>query len=378
MTKTDRAGPGDGDQQRAAYGKADLLDSPPEEAFDRVTRLVARLLDVPVSLVTILDEDRQFFKGEIGLPEPWHSARQTPLSHSFCQHVVRTGAPLVIDDARADPLVCDNLAIRDLGVEAYLGYPLRQADGKVIGSLCAIDSRVHIWSQTDRSILADLAGIVETELFLRNEIRRREAAEVARTLLMREMEHRVKNSFAKVQAIVSLSLREGGDAAVIRKSVTQRIAALARTQSLLTDVGARGTTVGDILANELSHYEATGALVCDSGRLDISGEPVPVTEEEAASIGMVAHELATNAAKYGAIAKGGSIAVSWQATATASGRRLRLEWRETGIAIEEEPSRTGFGSTLLETLVVRQHGGSIDRAWLPSGLVLVAELDLVG
>lgn len=364
-----------GEVEPAPYGAEDLLDTPPEDAFDRVTKLVARLLRTPVALVTILDRDRQFFKGEVGLPEPWHSRRETPLTHSFCQHVVATEAPLVVEDARSHPLVCNNLAIEDLGVEAYLGHPIRRADGVVIGSLCAIDVLPRIWTGEESELLADLAGIIETELALRDEIRRREEAEAARILLMREMEHRVKNSFAKVQAIVSLTLRGQGDAGTMRDAVIERIAALARTQSLLADAGSNGTTVGEILANELGHYDE-GGKGTRTRRLKFDGETVRLSDEEAVAIGMVVHELGTNAAKYGAIAKGGFLHVAWRETAAETGRRLRLEWRETGISIAGRPVTRGFGSKLLETLVVRQHNGSITRDWPGTGLVLVAELDL--
>src|ERR671914_144008 len=91
-----------------------LLDTPSEEAFDRLTRLVTRILGVPVALVTLVDGDRQFFKSCVGLPEPWATRRETPLSHSFCQYTVTTGEPLVIDDARKDERLLDNLAIRDM------------------------------------------------------------------------------------------------------------------------------------------------------------------------------------------------------------------------------------------------------------------------
>src|SRR4051794_15869823 len=100
-----------------------LLDSEPEEAFDRLTRVATRALRVPVALVSLVDEDRQFFKSCIGLPEPWVSRRGTPLSHSFCQQAVESAEPLTIEDAREHALVRDNPAIRDLDVIAYAGFP---------------------------------------------------------------------------------------------------------------------------------------------------------------------------------------------------------------------------------------------------------------
>jgi GAF domain-containing protein len=99
----------------AALRRTNLLDTPAEEAFDRLARLATRLLDAPVALVSLVNADRQFFKAAIGLAEPWLSARQTPVSHSFCQHLLVSGGPLVIDDARLDPRVRDNPAIVELG-----------------------------------------------------------------------------------------------------------------------------------------------------------------------------------------------------------------------------------------------------------------------
>ena len=113
---------------------ARLLDSPPEEAFDRLTRLAARLLGAPVALVTLADDNRVFFKSALGLPEPWASRRGTPLSYSFCRHVIASGAPLVVEDARRHPVVRTNPAIRELSWIAYAGVPLTVSDGSTAES----------------------------------------------------------------------------------------------------------------------------------------------------------------------------------------------------------------------------------------------------
>src|ERR1039458_3975772 len=146
-------------ERLAALRDTALLEGEPDDAFARLNRLAVELLGVPGSLVSLFDEGRQFFAGQVGLPEPGAAFRETPLSHSFCQHVVNSGEPLVIDDARSDPLVSDNLAIRDLGVVAYAGMPLRMRDGNVLGSFCAIDGRPRHWSERDLRILGDLASM---------------------------------------------------------------------------------------------------------------------------------------------------------------------------------------------------------------------------
>ena len=142
-------------------------DTPAEESFDRLTRLAARLLQAPAALVSLVDADRQFFKSCVGLPEPWQSRRQTPLSHSFCKHVVASGRPLVVDDARHHPLVKDNPAVADLGMIAYAGIPLRLASGHVLGSFCAIDTAPRRWTPDEVETLTTLAAAASTELELR-------------------------------------------------------------------------------------------------------------------------------------------------------------------------------------------------------------------
>lgn len=133
-------------------------------AFDHYARLVQRLLGVPTSLVTIVEEHRQVFPGAAGLAEPYQSERQTPLSHSFCQHVVRDAAPMVVADARKVERLADNPAIPDLDVIAYAGWPLVDRDGRVVGSVCAIDSGPREWSNEDVAILEELAEACSAEL----------------------------------------------------------------------------------------------------------------------------------------------------------------------------------------------------------------------
>jgi len=92
-----------------------LLDSVAEASFDRVTQMAAQVLGAPICLMSLVDDRRQFFKSLVGLGGSVGEARQTPLTHSFCQHVVTSGTALVVDDAPVHPQVCDILAIRDLG-----------------------------------------------------------------------------------------------------------------------------------------------------------------------------------------------------------------------------------------------------------------------
>ena len=141
-----------------------LLDSDDKPSFDRLARIAARVLNAPVALVSLMDADRQFFKSCLGMPEPWATQRGTPLSHSFCQHAVASREPLVVDDAREHELLRDNPAIRDIGVIAYAGIPLIDADGHALGTLCVIDHRPRHWTTDQVQLLSDLAASVVTEI----------------------------------------------------------------------------------------------------------------------------------------------------------------------------------------------------------------------
>ncbi len=152
----------------AALRRTSLLDTPPEEAFDRLTRLATTVLRVPVALVSLVDGERQFFKSCVGLPEPLASLRQTPLKHSFCKHAVASGEPFLVSDARQNPLVSDNPSISELGVIAYAGIPLTTTEGFTLGTFCVVDSVPHEWTEEEIEILRCLAAAVMTEIGTRN------------------------------------------------------------------------------------------------------------------------------------------------------------------------------------------------------------------
>ncbi len=147
----------------AALAETGLLDGTPEAAFDRVTRLVAEVLHVPVALFTLVTEDHQVFKSSVGVGD----VRSTPLSHSFCKHVVESGAPLEVVDARVHEKVRDNPAIEAFGIVSYLGIPLTTSDGERLGALCAIDHEPRQWTGRDQGVLEDLAGTAMAEVELR-------------------------------------------------------------------------------------------------------------------------------------------------------------------------------------------------------------------
>ncbi len=216
-----------------------------EDTFDRASRLASRALGTSVALVSIVTDDRQVFAGLHGLGEPWATTRQTPLTHSFCQHVVTSQRPMVVHDARQDDRVRDNLAIPDLGVVAYLGLPLYGPGEEVVGSFCAIDSQPRTWTPEDIDVLADAALGVQRELDLRATIRDLNEARRERDNLVQALAHDIRSPLTTVMAGAEMLGREdiGGEhrravsQAVTRQS--QRLAAMA-----LRLLGQEGTEGG--------------------------------------------------------------------------------------------------------------------------------------
>lgn len=138
----------------------DVLDSLAEDRFDRLTRMAKRMFNVPIALVSLVDENRQWFKSCIGL-----GISETPRDISFCGHAVLGNEIFVIPDAAKDERFADNpLVLNEPGIRFYAGCPLKVMNGSKIGTLCIIDRVPRVFSQEDAGLLRGLAGMVEKEL----------------------------------------------------------------------------------------------------------------------------------------------------------------------------------------------------------------------
>jgi DNA-binding CsgD family transcriptional regulator len=252
-------------ERLAAVQRTELLDTLPELEFDRVTRLACRLLGTEVALLSLIDADRQFFKSSCGLPEPWASARQTPLSHSFCQHVVASENYLVIEDARAEPLVANNPAVFELGVIAYLGVPVLAPNGRILGSFCAIAPKPRAWSKDDIALMQDLSGIVESEIALRENARRILTLAQDNALLAREHHRRVKNTLSKRHMEVLRLLGEGKTNKEIAKALCRSPNTIKlHVSAILRLLKLRSRTQAALFASSV-YKETEGAIDLRSG-----------------------------------------------------------------------------------------------------------------
>jgi PAS domain S-box-containing protein len=140
----------------AAVRATGLLDSPAEDELDRLTRLAAKLTGAPVTFISLVDEDRDFYKSCFGFPEPLSTERQIG-GTTFCHYALVSNGPLVINDTLAHPIYRNVPTVESLGVRAYVGVPLITSAGQAIGSFCALDFQPRAWTELDVEVLVELA-----------------------------------------------------------------------------------------------------------------------------------------------------------------------------------------------------------------------------
>jgi GAF domain-containing protein len=152
--------PADEERRLIALHQSGVLDTEPEERFDRYTRIAAALFDVPIALVSLVDRDRQWFKSRWGL-----DASQTDRDRAFCAHVILGNDVMQVPDALADDRFADNpLVTREPRVRFYAGAPLSLGDGSPVGTLCVADHRARNLDAGQLQLLSDLSKLVEREL----------------------------------------------------------------------------------------------------------------------------------------------------------------------------------------------------------------------
>lgn len=194
-----------------------LLDSPRLQSLDRICELAQELTGAEAALISLIDEDRQFFLSHTGLPNPSPEERSTSLELSFCRHILTTGKPLEIDDATLDERVKDCQAL--VNVQAYLGYPI-VAQGQILGTFCIIRPVAHKWTQPERRIVCHSAEMVSIQIELRMELNRsyrlkRELEQSNRELkeFAQIAAHDLKEPLRGVNGCLQIAVNQLGDSA---------------------------------------------------------------------------------------------------------------------------------------------------------------------
>jgi two-component sensor histidine kinase len=196
----------------------------------------------------------------------------------------------------------------------------------------------------------------------------RAAAEQHRTLVLREMNHRIKNILAAVQAVANQTFKDQATPQSLQ-SFGSRLTAMAAAHDLLLSENWESVDIGETLAAALDPFDR-------EHRFSLDGPPLRITSKAALALSMAVHELCTNAAKYGALSQpGGRVAVHWWTDGTGEARRFRLSWIESGGPPVTAPDRRGFGTRLIQTALAGEFDGEIDLSYPESGVRFSLDAD---
>ena len=279
---------------------------------------------------------------------------------------MRAGRETVVGDVAVDPRTADAAAAgayAALNVGAYVTFPLIKA-GRLVSYFYVAQDAPRIWTDEDVALIGEIADLTWAAAERARSDAALTQAEETEQLLMREIDHRAKNVLAVVQSLAHLT--PFVDKTQYVAALSGRIGSLARSHSLLSSNRWSGARLDVLLQQELEPYGAE-----TDGRVAIAGPPVLIQAEAAQSLGLVIHELATNAGKYGALSTpAGALELGWRWEA----ERLVLTWRETGGPLTSAPTRQGFGATLIAN-AGRQVGATIQQDWPPEGLLCQITLE---
>ena len=255
---------------------------------------------------------------------------------SACAAAMRSGERVIVEDVTPSDIFAgqpSQQVLLDAGVRAVISVPLTSSGGNLLGMLSTHFGQPH--RPSDRELrLIDLLGRQTADY-----LQRKRAEETERTLV-HEIQHRSNNLLAVIQAIANQSLAGDGSLPQAKKAFEARLYALARVNRQLSTSNWSGMNLGEIVRLELEPF---------AGRAIIEGSNVVLGPRDAQSFSLALHELATNAAKYGALSSaGGKVGASWTIHIDGSGKLLKFRWQESGGPPVAAPTRRGFGTSLVK------------------------------
>lgn len=340
----------------AAVRRYDILDTPPDGIFDRITAIAARLFSVPISIISLVDEDRIWFKSRHGV-----DVEEIGRDPGLCASAILQADPWILNDARADPRSLANpLVAGEFGLRFYVGVPLRTNDGFNLGTLCVIDREPRTVTDEQIANLRDLASTVVDQMELRlsalQTVSKLSQALRRSELMAKEIDHRVMNSLQLVSSMLVLQSRglEDTEASIQLAIAANRIAAIARAhQHIFLGESVETADSSDYLQRlcaDLSRVlssEGHASILVDAIRVELPTVQV-------GPLGLILNELVTNAAKHG----NGQVVVSFKRVPSGD-YCLSVSDDGADLAKDFDPTQTnGLGMRVVRSLA-GQLGGQL-------------------
>ncbi|WP_375754405.1 ATP-binding protein [Corallococcus exercitus] len=321
-----------------------LMDTPQEEAFDRLARLAAQLLNVPLTIMSLVDAERQFFKADFGLPSPFRETRTLPIDASLCRYTLE-GDPIISSNAPADPFLKFHPSTGPWGIVALIVLPLINPDGHVLGTFCCIQPTVREWSSQDLTVMKELTASIMTEVNLRDQIQKLKTEQNLRDTFVAALTHDLRTPLTAAKMSAQLLGRRHADLPNVQSSVSRVTSSLDRAERMIQNLldanrikaGKRvGLELGEcdlhtVVAQTLDELAAVYPerfVLRAQGAFKMRADPLALRR--------IVENLASNAAKYGA--PGTPIEVQLDR----SGSQVMLQVRNQGTPIAASELQTIF------------------------------------
>lgn len=345
----------------AAVRSYDILDTPPDGSFDRITAIAADLFDVPIAIVSLVDHDRIWFKSHHGL-----DVQQIDRGPGLCASAILQDEPWVLTDAKTDVRSLTNpLVAGDFGLRFYVGVPLRTRDGFNLGTLCVIGKEPRTVSERQLARLKNLAAMVMDQMELRlsarnaidelsKAIEEKDAALRTAEMMAKEIDHRVMNSLQLISGLLRLHSRELGksDAANELGIAAQRVNTIAKIhQHIYLGDGIEYGECKSYLERLCDDLSAMLRSVKREGII-VSAVEARVSTAQIVSIGLIVNELVINSLKHGK----GRVTVSFEGSES-NGYALSVSDEGSGVPEGFDPAEAkGLGMKVVAVQVQQLKG----------------------
>lgn len=333
-----------------SYG---ILDTEREKDFDDIVRIASAICGAPISVVNLIDAERQWFKAEVGL-----GVRETPLATSLCSHAILEDDYVEIPDTLSDVRMADNpLCIGDAGLRFYAGALLKSPKGLPLGTLCVLDYTPRELNPLQRDAIRLLARQVMAQMETRKALQ-------AEKILRQEVDHRVKNSLQALSSFVNIQARYAGSEEVktALSAVQNRIDAVSAVHDLLYRVDAGASIdAARYMDNLRDHF---GKMAPANITVDVSADPAVISSRQAAALGTLINEFVSNSIKHGfPQGRTGEISITLKNTG-ASG--IEVVCSDNGVGIPDDSGTPGLGLRIIE-VVCAELGGEREVATSSAG-----------
>ncbi|MEA9356970.1 GAF domain-containing sensor histidine kinase [Bacteriovorax sp. PP10] len=284
-----------------------LMDSPTEIAFDRLANLAARILKVPLTIVSFVSDKKQFFKAGHGLPAPYDVIREVPIDGSICRYTLQ-GEPIISNDASTDPLLKFHPATKPWGIGAFIALPIMTDDGHSIGAFCAVDSKARVWSEDDIEVMRELTASIMTEINLRSQIEKLKSERVMRETFVAALTHDLRTPLAASKLGAQLLIRSNPESGQVKKTAERITENIDRADYMIQDLlDVSQLNIGEKIPLDIVEcnliklinrsLEDFKALYAD--RFDLIAEEDICGHWDESAIRRIVDNLASNAIKYG-------------------------------------------------------------------------------